>query len=56
MNALNRLGEGLGKASPTGISATAPKPSPTIDPSWAVPMDTGGKYSGTVSGMMNMAG
>ena len=27
----------------------------TIGPSWAVPMDTGGKYSGTVSGMMNMA-
>jgi len=28
----------------------------TIGPSWAVPMDTGSKYSGTVSGMMNMAG
>src|SRR5260221_10774369 len=28
----------------------------TIGPSWAVPMDTGGKYAGTVSGMMNMAG
>jgi sugar phosphate permease len=28
----------------------------TIGPSWAVPMDMGGKYSGTVSGMMNMAG
>src|SRR5215469_12857559 len=28
----------------------------TIGPSWAVPMDCGGKYSGTVSGMMNMAG
>jgi len=28
----------------------------TIGPSWAVPMDAGGKYSGTVSGMMNMAG
>lgn len=28
----------------------------TIGPSWAVPMDTGGKFSGTVSGMMNMAG
>jgi sugar phosphate permease len=28
----------------------------TIGPSWAVPMDTSGKYSGTVSGMMNMAG
>jgi sugar phosphate permease len=28
----------------------------TIGPSWAVPMDTGGKYSGSVSGMMNMAG
>ena len=27
-----------------------------IGPAWAVPMDTGGKYSGTVSGMMNMAG
>jgi sugar phosphate permease len=28
----------------------------TIGPSWAVPMDVGGKYSGTVSGIMNMAG
>ncbi len=28
----------------------------TIGPSWAVPMDVGGKHSGTVSGMMNMAG
>jgi sugar phosphate permease len=28
----------------------------TIGPSWAVPMDCGGKYSGSVSGMMNMAG
>ena len=28
----------------------------TIGASWAVPMDTGGKFSGTVSGMMNMAG
>jgi sugar phosphate permease len=28
----------------------------TIGPAWAVPMDVGGKYSGTVSGMMNMAG
>ncbi len=28
----------------------------TIGASWAVPMDTGGKYSGTVSGMMNMFG
>jgi MFS family permease len=28
----------------------------TIGPSWAVPMDCGGKHSGTVSGMMNMAG
>ena len=28
----------------------------TIGPSWAVPMDMGGEYSGTVSGMMNMAG
>jgi len=27
-----------------------------IGPSWAVPMDVGGEYSGTVSGMMNMAG
>jgi MFS family permease len=27
-----------------------------IGPAWSVPMDTGGKYSGTVSGMMNMAG
>jgi sugar phosphate permease len=28
----------------------------TIGPSWAVPMDVGGQYSGTVSGVMNMAG
>jgi sugar phosphate permease len=28
----------------------------TIGPSWAVPMHVGGTYSGTVSGMMNMAG
>ena len=28
----------------------------TIGPSWAVPMDMGGEHSGTVSGMMNMAG
>jgi sugar phosphate permease len=28
----------------------------TIGPAWAVPMDVGGKHSGTVSGMMNMAG
>jgi sugar phosphate permease len=28
----------------------------TIGPAWAVPMDCGGEYSGTVSGMMNMAG
>ena len=28
----------------------------TIGPSWSVPMDCGGKYSGSVSGMMNMAG
>ena len=28
----------------------------TIGPAWAVPMDVGGAYSGTVSGMMNMAG
>jgi len=28
----------------------------TIGPSWAVPMDVGGEYSGTVSWMMNMAG
>jgi MFS family permease len=28
----------------------------TIGPAWSVPMDVGGKYSGTVSGMMNMAG
>ncbi len=27
-----------------------------ISPSWAVPMDVGGQYSGTVSGVMNMAG
>ena len=28
----------------------------TIGASWSVPMDTGGRYSGTVSAMMNMAG
>ncbi len=28
----------------------------TIGPSWSVPMHVGGKFSGTVSGMMNMAG
>jgi hypothetical protein len=28
----------------------------TIGPSWAVPMHVGGNYSGTVSGMVNMAG
>jgi sugar phosphate permease len=28
----------------------------TIGPSWAVPMHVGGKYSGTVSGVMNMSG
>lgn len=28
----------------------------TIGPSWAVPMDIGGEFSGTVSGMMNMGG
>ena len=28
----------------------------TIEPSWAAPMDVGGDYSRTVSGMMNMAG
>jgi sugar phosphate permease len=28
----------------------------TIGPAWAVPMDVGGEFSGTVSGMMNMAG
>jgi sugar phosphate permease len=27
-----------------------------ISPAWAVPMDVGGEYSGTVSGVMNMAG
>jgi sugar phosphate permease len=27
-----------------------------ISPAWAVPMDVGGEYSGTVSGIMNMAG
>jgi sugar phosphate permease len=27
-----------------------------VGPAWAVPMDTGGEYSGTVSGLMNMAG
>jgi MFS family permease len=28
----------------------------TIGPSWAVPMDVAGEHSGTISGMMNMAG
>jgi sugar phosphate permease len=27
-----------------------------ISPAWAIPMDVGGEYSGTVSGVMNMAG
>ncbi|MBV9481607.1 MAG: hypothetical protein JO249_12770 [Acidobacteria bacterium] len=27
-----------------------------VSPAWAVPMDVGGEYSGTVSGIMNMAG
>ena len=27
-----------------------------ISPAWAVPMDVGGEYSGTVCGVMNMAG
>ncbi len=27
-----------------------------IGPSWAVPMDIGGEYCGTISGMMNMGG
>jgi sugar phosphate permease len=27
-----------------------------IGPAWAVPMDVGGEYSGTVAGLMNMAG
>jgi sugar phosphate permease len=27
-----------------------------VGPAWAVPMDVGGEYSGTVSGMMNMCG
>jgi sugar phosphate permease len=27
-----------------------------ISPAWAVPMDVGGEFSGTVSGIMNMAG
>jgi MFS family permease len=27
-----------------------------ISPAWAVPMDVGGEYSGTVSGVMNTAG
>ena len=27
-----------------------------IGPAWAVPMDIGGEFSGTVSGMMNMGG
>ena len=31
-------------------------PEMTIGPAWAVPMDVGGEFSGTVSGMMNMAG
>jgi len=28
----------------------------TIGPAWAVPMDVGGEFSGSVSGMMNMGG
>src|SRR5437879_12559966 len=28
----------------------------TIGPAWAVPLDIGGEFSGTVSGMMNMGG
>ena len=28
----------------------------TIGPAWAVPMDIGGEFSGTVSGMMNFGG
>jgi sugar phosphate permease len=27
-----------------------------IGPAWAVPMDIGGKFSGTVTGVMNMVG
>src|SRR3970040_1193922 len=27
-----------------------------IGPAWAVPMDVGGEYGGTVPGVMNMAG
>jgi predicted MFS family arabinose efflux permease len=27
-----------------------------VGPAWAVPMDVGGEYSGTVAGLMNMAG
>jgi hypothetical protein len=27
-----------------------------IGPAWAVPMDVGGRFSGTVTGVMNMAG
>jgi MFS family permease len=27
-----------------------------IGPAWAVPMDVGGQYSGTITGLMNMAG
>jgi hypothetical protein len=27
-----------------------------IGPAWAVPMDVGGQFSGTVTGIMNMAG
>src|SRR5581483_6769240 len=27
-----------------------------IGPAWAVPMDVGGQFSGTVTGVMNMAG
>jgi sugar phosphate permease len=31
-------------------------PELVISPAWAVPMDVGGEYSGTVCGVMNMAG
>ncbi len=27
-----------------------------IGPAWAVPMDVGGRFSGTVTGVMNMSG
>src|SRR5712692_993345 len=60
----------LGCGASTLVAALAPNPNTavycltsamfflemTIGPAWAVPMDIGGEFSGTVSGMMNMGG